>query len=289
MSTENKAEVASAKIKKQIEFYFSDSNIVHDAFLKGKVESSEGGWVPVSTLASFKRVKEMLKEGGVADDAAEAFVCDAVKGSDALEVDADKKQVRRKTPIPEKVDWEPRTIYVKGWPREPEPTLEAVADFYTAQGAKVLCVRLRRCEYGRFRGKFKGTMTVELATPEQAADIIAKKPRPEGGAEEMIYQDYATFAAEKEKEKEQRAAERAVVKPPAAKRARTDEEGASVEVAEKPEPRKAVPNSVVRITGMPADIRGKELKVCCCCCAKARALAVREKSLLWCHACVWWW
>jgi len=256
-------EATIAKVKKQIEFYFSDSNITRDAFLKNKVETTEGGWVAASLLASFKRVQNMLKEGGVADDAAAKFVCDAVKDAEDLEVDAEKLQIRRKSPIPEKTDADARTIYVKGWPREPEPTLEAVSDFYTAQGAKVLSVRLRRSEYGRYRGHFKGTLTVELATPEQAADLLAKKPRPEGGAEEMIYQDYVTFAAEKAKEEEERAAARATSSEgaPAAKRARKEESAAEVTVTEKPEPHKPVPNSVVRITGMPANLRGKEIKL----------------------------
>jgi len=255
-------EATIAKVKKQIEFYFSDSNITKDAFLKGKVESTEGGWVAASLLASFKRVQQMLKDAGIAEDAAAKFVCDAVKDAEDIEVDAEKLQVRRKSPIPEKTDADARTIYVKGWPRDPEPTLEAVSDFYTAQGAKVLSVRLRRSEYGRYRGHFKGTLTVELATPEQAADLLAKKPRPEGGAEEMIYQDYISFAAEKAKEEAERAAARATsAEAPAAKRARKEESAAEVTVTEKPEPHKPVPNTVVRITGMPANLRGKEIKL----------------------------
>jgi len=255
-------EATIAKVKKQIEFYFSDSNIVKDAFLKSKIESTEGGWVAASVLASFKRVQGMLKEGGVAEDAAAKFICDAVKDAEDIEVDAEKLQIRRKSPIPEKTDADARTVYVKGWPREPEPTLDAVADFYTAQGFKVLCVRLRRSEYGRYRGHFKVTLTVELATAEQAAELLAKKPRPEGGAEEMIYQDYVSFAAEKAKEEAERAAARATAEAPAAKRARKDEAAAAeVTVTEKPEPHKPVPNTVVRITGMPANMRGKEIKL----------------------------
>jgi len=257
-------EAASAKIKKQIEFYFSDSNIVKDAFLKSKVESTEGGWVAASVLASFKRVKEMLKEGAVEEANAAAFVCDAVKDSEDLEVDKEKLQIRRKKPIPEKTDADARTIYVKGWPREPEPSIEAVSDFYTAQGVKVLCVRLRRSEFGRYRGHFKGTLTVELETVEQAKQLLEKKPRPEGGAEEMIYQDYVSFAAEKAKEEAERAAARAThsdANAPSAKRSRKDESGAEVTVTEKPEPHKLVPNCVVRITGMPVNMRGKEIKL----------------------------
>jgi len=79
----------------------------------------------------------------------------------------------------------------------------------------------------------------------------------------MIYQDYATFAAEKAKEEAERAAAKAThVDAPAAKRARKDESGAAeVTVVEKPEPHKPVPNSVVRITGMPGNMRGKDMKL----------------------------
>jgi len=82
----------------------------------------------------------------------------------------------------------------------------------------------------------------------------------------MIYQDYLTFKAEKEKEEAERAAARATSADaaPAAKRARKEEAAANaaeVTVTEKPEPHKPVPNSVVRITGMPGDMRGKQLKL----------------------------
>jgi lupus La protein len=39
-----------AKIVKQVEFYFSDSNFPNDKFLRGTADKN-GGWVPVATIA----------------------------------------------------------------------------------------------------------------------------------------------------------------------------------------------------------------------------------------------
>jgi hypothetical protein len=47
------------QIRKQVCFYFSDSNIVRDNFLKGKVAENADGWVPLDIIASFKRMTQL--------------------------------------------------------------------------------------------------------------------------------------------------------------------------------------------------------------------------------------
>lgn len=51
-----------AKIRKQVEFYFSDSNIAKDKFLKGKATETPEGWVSLEVIGSFKRMKEMTED-----------------------------------------------------------------------------------------------------------------------------------------------------------------------------------------------------------------------------------
>ena len=46
---------------KQIEFYFSDSNLPRDKFLLDKVHSSPAGWVELGLVATFERMRELLK------------------------------------------------------------------------------------------------------------------------------------------------------------------------------------------------------------------------------------
>ncbi|KAG8377963.1 hypothetical protein BUALT_Bualt08G0088500 [Buddleja alternifolia] len=47
-------------IVKQIDYYFSDENLVKDDFLRSKMD--EHGWVPITLIASFPRVKQLTQD-----------------------------------------------------------------------------------------------------------------------------------------------------------------------------------------------------------------------------------
>lgn len=48
-----------AKIKKQVEFYFSDSNFRKDKFLREKANADPDGFVPITVLLTFNRLKSL--------------------------------------------------------------------------------------------------------------------------------------------------------------------------------------------------------------------------------------
>lgn len=73
-----------ANILKQIEYYFSDGNLQNDRYLISVMD--ESGWVPISTIADFKRVKQMTKDVSV--------ILDALQSSSTVEVQGDK--IRRR-------------------------------------------------------------------------------------------------------------------------------------------------------------------------------------------------
>ena len=50
-------------VRKQIEYYFSDSNFRRDKFLKAKVGEDADGFVQLSVLSTFNRLKEMKATG----------------------------------------------------------------------------------------------------------------------------------------------------------------------------------------------------------------------------------
>lgn len=56
------SEEMMTRIVKQMEFYFSDANILKDYFLLRRVRKSKGGWVRVSLLAGFKLVQSITKD-----------------------------------------------------------------------------------------------------------------------------------------------------------------------------------------------------------------------------------
>ncbi|CAH9115417.1 unnamed protein product [Cuscuta epithymum] len=73
-----------ASIVKQIEYYFSDANLQSDHYLLSLMDNH--GWVPISIIADFKRVKSMSTDI--------PFILDALQGSSSVEVQGDK--VRRR-------------------------------------------------------------------------------------------------------------------------------------------------------------------------------------------------
>ncbi|KAJ8772701.1 hypothetical protein K2173_027878 [Erythroxylum novogranatense] len=68
----------------QIEYYFSDANLLNDEFLKSNMD--EQGWVPITLIAGFNRVKNMTHDV--------QFILQSLRTSTLLEVQDDK--VRRR-------------------------------------------------------------------------------------------------------------------------------------------------------------------------------------------------
>ena len=52
-------------IRKQVEFYFSDSNYRKDTFLKAAAESDPDGFVAISVLLTFNRLKSLTTDVAV--------------------------------------------------------------------------------------------------------------------------------------------------------------------------------------------------------------------------------
>ncbi|XP_020202770.1 la-related protein 1C [Cajanus cajan] len=73
-----------AKIVNQINYYFSNENLVKDLFLRRKMDDQ--GWVPISLIAGFKKVKFLTDNIQI--------VLDAVRTSSVVEVQGDK--IRRR-------------------------------------------------------------------------------------------------------------------------------------------------------------------------------------------------
>ncbi|KAF3455221.1 hypothetical protein FNV43_RR05669 [Rhamnella rubrinervis] len=73
-----------ANIIKQIEYYFSDENLQSDHYLISLMDDQ--GWVPITIIANFKRVKKMSTDI--------PFILEALQGSSTVEVQGDK--IRRR-------------------------------------------------------------------------------------------------------------------------------------------------------------------------------------------------
>lgn len=79
------------KVVKQVEFYFSDSNLPTDKYLMKFVKKDPEGFVPIPVVASFKKVKSIVSN--------HSLVAAALRTSSQLVVSEDGKKVRRLHPL----------------------------------------------------------------------------------------------------------------------------------------------------------------------------------------------
>lgn len=143
------------EILKQVEFYFSDSNLATDKFLYTMI-SENAGWADLRTVANFKRMRRFQPFTSVVA---------ALRESTFLEVDDSGEKVKRKTELkPFTATNSPvsRSVYVKGFPEETK-TLQVDLEKYFEGFGDIKVVRLRRTD----DGKFKGSVFVEFASGDQ--------------------------------------------------------------------------------------------------------------------------
>ncbi|XP_045215844.2 la-related protein 6-like [Mercenaria mercenaria] len=118
------------KIIKQVEFYFSDANILKDAFLLKHVRRNKLGYVSIKLITSFKKMKSLTK-----DYRAVAY---SLRQSDNLEVNEEGKKVRRKNPLPEFDETTPsRSVLAINLPME-NPSIENIAEMFSKCGEVAL-------------------------------------------------------------------------------------------------------------------------------------------------------
>ncbi|XP_064199582.1 la-related protein 7 isoform X2 [Anguilla rostrata] len=99
-----------ADVKKQVEFWFGDVNLHKDRFLRQLVEQSRDGYVDISVLATFNRMKKMTTDV--------KLIARALKNSSVVEVNLEGTKIRRQHPLgeePKNVD--ERTVYVELLPK----------------------------------------------------------------------------------------------------------------------------------------------------------------------------
>ena len=157
------------RIVKQVEWYFSDENLVRDSFLMKHINRNKKGFVSLKLVASLRKVKAITKEWKV--------VQTEIKHSQLLELNEDGTKIRRVSPVPQ-IDYSnlPRTVIVTKYPH-PAPEEEAIKE-----------------EFGRF-----GTVTrVMVLHPSKSIPLNVKSCRskhPEIGKELCILVEYSTVAA----------------------------------------------------------------------------------------------
>lgn len=150
-----------SSIRKQLEFYFSESNLRKDKFLRDAIKKDSEGWVPISVLITFNKLKKLSTD--VEEIAA------AVKDSEEISVSEDGSKLKRVCDIPVEDTSKERTLYAKGYPiDDPDVTIESVSAQFAEHG-EVLMTRLRKDP--RTKG-FKGSAFIEFKDAASVASAV---------------------------------------------------------------------------------------------------------------------
>ncbi|KAJ2949971.1 hypothetical protein O0L34_g11297 [Tuta absoluta] len=146
-----------ANILKQMEFYFSDANLMKDRFLADLVKTDP--YVPLDVFLKFNKVRAMTQD--IND------IAKAMKHSTLLELSDDKLKVKRKSPV-QPYDADLRTVYVESIPvTASREWLQRVFSEY----GPVAYISLPKFKNSQ---KIKGYGFIEFNKPEDAQKCISK-------------------------------------------------------------------------------------------------------------------
>lgn len=156
MSSKNK-EVKKA-LKEQIEFYFSDSNVLKDKFILQQIQKDKEGWVDLKLIANFNRVKQLSQNMEI--------ITKSLKHSHIVELNEDKTKLRRKDPLPTEDDSDKRTIYIEN--------LKGTYDHLTikAQFSKYGKVNLVSLPRYKITKEYKGFGFIEFSTEDESKNAL---------------------------------------------------------------------------------------------------------------------
>ncbi|KAJ0181598.1 hypothetical protein K1T71_002320 [Dendrolimus kikuchii] len=205
-NAEEETELDSSVIR-QVEYYFSDSNLPRDKFLKEQIKLDDG-WVPIEILTKFHRLARLSMDIEVIANALNKST------SGLLEVSEDKKKVRRnpEVPLPEfneerRKELSKRTIYAKGFTKN--ASLDEILKFFK-QFDEVENIVMRKYQERNTKKRiFKGSVFATFKTREQAEKFIDTKGHKFEEAELLVLwqedyikqkqEEYANKKEEKEK------------------------------------------------------------------------------------------
>ncbi|MCJ1468597.1 hypothetical protein MMC07_007226 [Pseudocyphellaria aurata] len=184
-------------IRKQVEFYFSDSNLLVDKFLFSKVEGPANLPVPISIIHSFKRMRHFQPL---------AAIVEALKESKVLNLVDNDSCVQRKVPLPKTVKDKPmreiekvyedeamaRSVYAKGFGEEKPSTQFDIEAFFADYGP-TNSVRLRRAH----DKMFKGSVFVEFDSEKTQKAFLALDPKPKWKGTDLDIKSKKQYCDEK--------------------------------------------------------------------------------------------
>ena len=156
-----------ARIAKQIEYYFSDVNLVRDKFMQEQLQKNDNR-VKLSVLATFARLAKLTRDENVMIEALKDIE------SELIEVEETEKQIKRKKPLPDKEEYSKelslRTVHISGFP---DSSSFDVLHRYCSTFGQVESLSMRQ----HYKTKqFKGCIHVVFRSEAEAKKVLEGEP-----------------------------------------------------------------------------------------------------------------
>ncbi|XP_011169375.2 la protein homolog [Solenopsis invicta] len=248
---EEPSEALLAKIKAQVEYYFSNANMQRDKFLIEQTKLDEG-WIPMSIMLNFKMLAALSKNANV--------ILKALETSDLIEISEDKKKIRRspKHPLPEyneeyRKAQEARTVYVKGFPMT-GTTIEELKAFFEPY-KPFETIMMRRYQDKNKVYQFKGSIFIQFETVDGAKALMSVESLKHQDTE-LIRKWAADYNAEKALEREERRKKKDKKKSTAEEKQLEEEEVQEIP----PEDNKLPKGSVIYFSGVSRTCTREDIK-----------------------------
>lgn len=163
----------SEQIVEQVEYYFSNENILKDAFLLKHVRRNKEGFVSLKLVSSFKRVRQLTKDWRVCGYAIKLK-------SKNIELNDLETKIRRLEPLPNFDETTPsRTVVATDLPYD-KISIEKVSDLFSKCG-EIALVRILRpggsipADVRQFINKYPEFQQKECALVEFVESQSARK------------------------------------------------------------------------------------------------------------------
>lgn len=145
---EQPSDELAAQIVVQVQFYFSNENILKDAFLLKHVRRNKEGFVSLKLISSFKRVRQLTKDWRVVGVAIkrQAVVMAASSATPVVSIELNDvgTKVRRCEPLPVFDETMPsRTVVATDLPVGGRLTIESVSELFGKCG-EIALIRILR-------------------------------------------------------------------------------------------------------------------------------------------------
>ncbi|KAK4161935.1 La protein [Cladorrhinum sp. PSN259] len=177
------------EIRKQVEFYFNDSNLPHDKFMWESTGGEENKPMPLKTLCNFKRMRRFQPYTAIVTALRDSTFLD-ISGEEGAEL-VKRREAYVSNPEAGK-QRVARSVYVKGFGDEESTTQFDIEAFFEPYGP-IKQVKLRRTP----ENLFKGSVFVEFETLELQKAFLDLKPAPTWKGHDLLIKTKKEYIDEK--------------------------------------------------------------------------------------------